>query len=147
MPTPGFHIGRLGAVAERDRHRRPLVGQGIGERGGIAAGVEGQRADGADGLGLAFQADRVIAHGGLHGAMVEELFEHIHGDPGIGVTLSVGVAKGVGGDQRPVEGGGRPVGAEQLAVDGGDLAHPRPKRHTNTRGRHVTERPMRAQHR
>jgi len=50
----GFDVGRFGAVAERDRHRGPLVGQRVGKRLRVARGVYGQGSDGTDGLLLAF---------------------------------------------------------------------------------------------
>ena len=61
----GFDVGRFGAVAERDRHRCPVVGQWVGEQARVALGVHGQGSDGADGLLLAFVGDRVVAERGL----------------------------------------------------------------------------------
>src|SRR6478609_4233430 len=62
----GFDVGWFGAVAERDRHRCPFVGQRVGKRGRVARGVYGQGSDGADGLLLAFVGDRVVAKRGFN---------------------------------------------------------------------------------
>src|SRR5659263_100253 len=91
--TTGLDVGRFGAVAERHRHRGPLVGGGTGERRRIARGVDGQRPDRADGLLFALEADRVVAHRGGHGDVVHEFFEHVDRNPGIGVPLGVGIAQ------------------------------------------------------
>ena len=108
----GFDVGRLGAVAERDGHRGPLVGQWVGERRRVALGIDGQGSDSADGLLLALMGDRVVPHRGFDRGMVEQVFEHVDGHAGIGVALGVGMPQHVRGDQRAVERQRCPVRAQ-----------------------------------
>ena len=133
----GLDVGRFGAVAEWHRDRCPLVGGRAGERRGVARGVGGQRADGADGLLLALEADPVIAHGGGHRYVVHELFEHVNGHSGVGVPLGVRMAQRVGSDQGRIERDRPPVRSAQLAVDRPDLGDPGLERPGHRRGGQV----------
>jgi hypothetical protein len=52
--------------------------------------VEAARGHRVDGGAASLLPDPVVAAGDLEGAVIEELGEHVEGDPGVGVALGVG---------------------------------------------------------
>jgi len=70
--------------------------------------------------------------------MIEQVFEHVDGHAGVGVSLSVAVPQHIWGDQGAIERQRCPVGAQQFAVNLGNRARPSPKRHPDAGGGQVT---------
>ena len=77
----------------------------------VAVAIDSERADGSDGIGLAFEADLVVAHRGADRLVVHEFFEHVDRCAGVGMPLGVGVSERVGMDEGLVK-------AAQLAAGG-----------------------------
>ena len=93
----GRDVGRFGAAAVGDGDVADGVAGVLGVQQGVgvapdpvAVPVEAQRGHGVDGGAAALFPDAVVAAGDLEGAVIQQLGQHVDGDPGVGVALGVG---------------------------------------------------------
>ena len=83
----------------------------------VAVPVELHGGDLVDGVAAAVFPDPVVAERGVDAAMVHQVAEHVRGDPGVGVTLGVGMPVAVGHDLVLVEPGAVGKGKGGHAAD------------------------------
>src|SRR5258708_1065769 len=106
----GGDVGRLGApaVGDGDLADRVPGMLGIQQRphvspDPVAVPVELHGGNLVDGFAAAVFADPVVAQRGVDVAVVHQVTQHIGGDPGVGVTLGVGMPVAVRHDLVPAE--------------------------------------------
>ena len=118
--TLGGDVLRVGALAERHRDGRTLVGETmtlphLPDRKGIAS--QNEVSDQFGGLAAALLGNPVVAHGRLDLFVAHEFFEHVWRGSGVGVALGVGVPERVGADFGSVERKRVAVLADDLRVE------------------------------
>jgi hypothetical protein len=93
----------------------------------VAVLVEDMCAELGYGFALPLEGDRVVALGHGDGFVVHQLAQHVDRGAGVCVTLGVGVAEGVGVDQRPIEEQALSFGVGALGVERGQGVCPEPE--------------------
>src|SRR5262249_44740752 len=98
----GLDVGRLGADTERDGDLADGAASVLGVQqrlclppDAVAVTVEPHRGDTVDGFAAAGFADAVVAAGGFQFSVRHQLTQHLDGNTGVGVALSVAVPVGV----------------------------------------------------
>ena len=101
--SAGFDVGRFGAGAVGDGDLADGVAGAFGFQqhprvapDPVAVPVEAERGDGVDGGAAAVFADAVVAAGHGEAAVIEQFGQHVDRNPGVGVSLGVGVTIAIG---------------------------------------------------